>query len=200
MKKILVYEDGNVNVYEASYDQEYMNISLEEYRKKFSLLRKGKVLIKGECSSEKVKKLFPYFNEIVDFGVSIDNADDLNVCLDFIGSIDPVVYSIFKDKDDNFCLDNLRVNAFVSWYESINQDMRRRMFPIVEEVPINDYFGYNEREKIEDNISALLDGVSLRLVETIEEPNANDIYSAKKGSVFVEKFGIDIERIKQLRK
>ena len=200
MKKILVYEDGNVNVYKPCYDQEYMNISLEEYRKYFSLLRKGKMLLQGECSCDVVKRIFPYFTDIIDFTISVDSADDSNVSLDFIGSIDPVGYSIFKDANGDFCLDNLRVNAFVAWYESIGQDMRKRMFPVVEEVPVNDYYGYNERERIEDNISTLLDGVCLRLVDKIEEPNANEIYSAKKGSVFVEKFGIEVEEIKQLKK
>lgn len=192
MKKIFVYENDVVNVYEVNYDQEYMNISLDEYRKKFSLLRKGKVLTKGECSSDAIKTLFSYFNEIVDFGVSVDDEDEDEVSLRFIGSVNPVIYSMFVDDKGNFLLDVQRVNALVSWYESISQDMRKRMFPPVAEAPINDFSGLNEREEMEDNIATLLDGVSLELVDKIDNPTTYELYNAKKGAVFVDKFNINV--------
>ena len=39
MEKVLVYEDGNINEYELNYDQLYMNICLDEYKRNFSILR-----------------------------------------------------------------------------------------------------------------------------------------------------------------
>lgn len=200
MKKVLVYENDKVNEYELVYDQEYMNICLEEYRKNFSLLRKGNILTSGKCSKDDVMQMIIYFNDVVSFGVSNTDTDDY-FKVNFIGAINPTVYNILKTSDGEFDLDSKKMYALLSWCEALEviSDENKKFLPL-SEAPIDDFFGLDEKKDTINNVCNLLDGVSLEYVGTKERISSQDLFDAKVGADFVKKFNLDFVEQKSLKK
>ena len=199
MEKVLVLEDGIVNEYEVDYNQEYMDLKLEEYRRSFSVLRQENLYTAGRCSMDAIKDVVVYFDDIASFTVSTDSLCGENdlVRVDLIGSINPVVYNILVDENKRFCVNNSKLAALISWYKVIeeNQDSHNN-----EIGSVNDFYNLNEKKNIKSNIRELFDGVSLRYVGRCDEPTKDNNYTAKCTGEFIKEFDINVEKDKKLVK
>lgn len=196
MKTILVYEDGNVNEYELCYDQEYMDVCLEEYKKTFSLLRKGRCVIDKNASEINLKKIACCMDDFVTMKVSSDDFDKFYT-VSFVGAINPTVYNILNSPN-GFCLDNSRIHALYAWYHAIkdnpssdDRDLSLASF---------DYYNLDEKKDLQFNISYLLSDVSLAYVGKKDTSLDDDIIKARRNAIFIEEFGIKKESVKQLKK
>lgn len=201
MEKVLVLEDNQVNEYGVLFDQEYMNILLEEYRKNFSHLREGKLLTCGSCSKDTVKNVMHYFNDIVSFSVANSDTEGFYE-LSYVGAINPVAYGLLRNDEGNFTLDNRKMHALVYWTEAVEhqseKDRRKSMsFSLT---PINDFMGLDEQEDVVGNVSSLLEDVSLEYLGEKKDVTVNDMEIAKVGTRFVERFNVTRVMSKQLKK
>lgn len=200
MKKILIYEDGKIGEYEVQYEQVYMDACLEEYKKKYSYLRKGNVFLNRECSKAYLLKYFRCFNEIISFSVLSDyDEESPYVKVDYVGSINPVVYDILCGEDGMFSIDNEKMYTILTWCEAINYNGSRESF-IPRVSGKNGFSNLDEVEGVIDNISSLLSDVTLHKVGECVNPNEYELFCAKKGLEFVNKFGIRLNKQKELKK
>lgn len=196
MKTILIYEDDHVNEYELCYDQEYMNQCLEEYRKTFSLLRKGKILLNREFSKEELKRLTGGIDEFVSIKV-VGNSAENYYSLNYIGAIKPTVYNILNDKGE-FLFNSSRIHALYGWYRAIkdnelekNRDLSLTAF---------DYYNMDERDGLKFNISFLLSDISLSYIGRKDDISDKDIIDAKRNAFFVEEFDINKDSVKKYKR
>jgi hypothetical protein len=195
VQTILVYEDGNVNEYELCYDHDYMKIRLEEYKKTFSLLRKGNLLVDNSFSKETLKKVTGGIEEFV--AVNMSNCDDDGLFnLEYIVAINPTVYNILSD-ENGFILDNKRIHALYAWYHAIksNFDKEQRDLSLAS----FDYYNLDDKIDLKNNISDLLADVSLTYVGEIDS-NEENMIKARRNSIFINEFGIKKNNIKKLKK
>ena len=199
MEKVLVYENDQVNEYEVVFDQEYMNIILEEYRKSFSYLRQGSFITVGKCCKDVVKEKIHYFNEIVDFGVSSLDTDGFYE-IDYVGAINPVAYGILRNNDGNFDINYRKMHALLHWSEAVEHSAEKNRVERPSFAPVNEFLGLNERENVAKNIGELLEDVSFECVGVKENVTDKDIEEAKIGTRFVERFSISRIKDKQLKK
>lgn len=199
MKKILIYEDGKIGEYEVQYDQVYMDTCLEEYKKKYSYLRNGNVFLNRECSKAYLLKYFRCFDEIISFSVLSDyDIESPYVKVDYIGSINPVVYDILCD-NGSFSIDNEKMYTLLNWCEAINyKDSSKEVIPRISGK--KGFSNLDEVEGVVENISELLSDVTLHKVGERDNPNEYDVFCARKGLEFVDKFGIVLLKQKELKK
>ncbi len=196
MKTILVYEDSSVNEYALDYDQEYMNMCLEEYRKTFSLLRKGRCVINKNASEVNLKKIAGCMDEFVSMKVSSSDRDD-DYFVSFVGAINPTVYNILNSKE-GFKLDNSRIHALYAWYQAIKdsssgdkRDLSLANF---------DYYNLDEKIDLHTNIASLLSDVSLEYVGSVDTTLDDDLIKARRNAIFIEEFDIRKTGVKKLKK
>lgn len=196
MKTILVYEDGNVNEYELHYDQEYMDLCLEEYKRTFSLLREGRVFVDKNSSKDNLRKITGCIDEFVSIKVSGSSCDNY-YCLNYIGAINPTVYNILNS-GEGFTLDNSRIHALYAWYQAIkdNKPDGKRDLSLAS----FDYYNLDEKIDLKDNISLLLSDVCLSYVGKKDTDSDDDLIKARRNSIFIEEFGIKKESVKQMKK
>lgn len=199
MEKVLVYENNQVSEYLINFDQEYMNILLEEYRKSFSFLRKGTIITAGSCCKDVVKERIHYYNDVVSFGVSSLETEGCYE-IDYIGAINPVAYGILKNNNGNFDINYRKIHALLHWAEAVEYsgDKEKREKPSF--APVNEFLGLDEKENVVQNISELLEDVSLEYVGTKDEVNDKDLEEAKIGARFIERFSISRIKGKELKK
>lgn len=200
MEKILVYEDGQVNEYDVVYNQEYMDIRLEEYRKKFSVLRKGSILTRKTCNKESIKNIIRYFDDVASYGVSIFE-DEECFEVNFIGTINPVGYNLLRGINGEFALNNRKIHSILSWSEALEHRTEKdKIFIQLADAPINDFMGLDERKDAVKNISELLEDISLEYLGKKENATLHEVEIAKSGTKFVDKFSIAKVMPKQLKK
>jgi len=198
MEKVLVYEDGNINEYELNYDQLYMNICLDEYKRNFSILRNCSFYCSKEDLNECLKNIEQYYDETILF--SISSSDEEVSCLQvvFTGIINPVVYNILSNKDKNFSLDNIKISAIVAWCQSL--ELKRNQQRLKDKKYIDDYFGYNEEINVRNNITDLFEGVSLNYIGRYNSSEEHEFSLSKRVAQFVDMFRINKNKPKQLKK
>lgn len=196
MKTILVYEEGSVNEYALSYDQEYMNMCLEEYRKTFSLLRKGKCVINKNSSEVNLKKIACCMDEFVSMKVFSSDRDD-DYFVSFVGAINPTVYNILNSPN-GFIVDNSRIHALYAWYYAIkdNENSEERDLSLAS----FDYYNLDEKKDLHTNIASLFSDVSLEYVGSVDTPLDDDLIKARRNAIFVEEFSIRRNGVKRLKK
>lgn len=200
MSRVLVYENDEVHEYEVVYDQEYMNIRLDEYRRNFSFLKKGNILVSGNCSKDDVRDMFIYFDDVASFGITNCHGADYFI-VDFVGAINPSVYNILAGENGTFSLDDNKMSTLLSWHDAVvgcaassqNSDSYK-----VKQV--DEFFGMDEKENITANITDLLDDVSLEYVGIRELASPKDVAIAKNNNKFIEKFDISLSSPKMLKK
>ena len=199
MEKVLVYENDQVNEYLVVFEQEYMNILLEEYRKSFSFLRKGSFFTVGNCSRDEVTERVRYFNDIPSFSVSSLDTDGVYE-INYIGAINPVAYGLLKNSDGEFEINYRKIHALLHWSEAVEHSAEKNKIERPIFVPVNEFLGLDERKDVVKNISGLLEDVSFEFAGVKENASEKDIEEAKIGTRFVERFGISRIRDKQLKK
>ncbi len=202
MKKILILEDGNINAYEVDYDQEYMNVCLEEYRKKFSLLKCEKFYTDDECTRENAKNRIVCFDDVASFAVSSEDDESTEVTI--IGAFNPILYNIFSDKNGNFSLTSSKISALMSWYEAFNNGrgiIERKYSEKNNAIPdCDDFYNLDEKAHIEENIKDLLGDVTFKYCGPVSSCHEYDEYTAKKASDFIKTFNLPVKRSKVLIK
>lgn len=199
MEKVLVYENDQINEYAIVFDQEYMNILLEEYRKNFSYLREGNFITVGRCSKDVVKERIHYFNDIASFGVTSLDTDGFYL-IDYVGTINPVAYGILKNSDGNFEINYRKMHALLHWSEAVEHSAEKNRVEKPAFAPVNEFLGLNERENVAKNVSELLEDVSFERIGSKVDVADKDLEEAKIGARFVERFGITRIKDKQLKK
>jgi hypothetical protein len=196
VKTILVYEDDSVVEYELHYDQEYMNICLDEYKRTFSLLRKGRCVIDKNVTDFNLKKVAGCMDEFISMKVAANDSDSFYT-VSFVGSINPTVYNILNGPN-GFSMDNARLHALYAWYHAIKDN------PNLEERDLSlasfDYYNLDEKCDLRFNISQLLSDVSLSYVGKKESALDDEIIKARRNTILLEEFGLKKESVKQLKK
>lgn len=196
MEKILIYENDSISEYEVCFDQEYMDTCLEEYRKTFALLRKGRVFLDKDFSNGSLRKVVGGINEFVSVNI-YDCPEEDCFCLSYVGAINPTVYNILSC-DKKFVLDTSRIHALYAWYQAIKDnaiDGKRDLL-----LASFDYFNLDERLSLKENISSLLSDVTLVYTGKKESERHEDLINARRNSIFVDEFGMKKEHILQLKK
>lgn len=200
MEKVLVYENDRVNEYDVVYDKEYMNVLLEEYRKSFSHLRAGSILTSGSCSKDSVKNMIRYFNDVAFFSVSSTNTLGCYE-INYIGTINPVVYGLLRNSDGDFSLDNRKIHALLHWSEALeHRSEKDKKASVASFSPVNDFLGLDERVNVVENITNLLDDVTLEYAGEKKDVTISDVEMAKVVSRFVDRFNVSKSSLKQLKK
>ena len=196
MKTILVYEDDSVVEYELHYDQEYMNMCLDEYRRTFSLLRKGRCIVDKNAGEFNLKKIAGCMDQFISMKVSGSDFDDYYT-VSFVGAINPTVYNILKGPN-GFSIDNSRLHALYAWYYAIKDNFE------CEERDLSlasfDYYNLDEKCDLKFNISELLSDVSLSYIGKKDSPLNDEEVKARKNTVLLEEFGLKTQSVKQLKK
>lgn len=197
MEKVLVLNDGEgeVSEYEICYDQNYMNICLEEYRKKYSLLIKKKIVTNGSTLTSDESDSISHFDDVVGYSVVGSNADS-KMLITIIGAINPAVYNILSDGNGEFSINSAKIASLMAWYTAILSNSVEKSKYNSKISGINDYFNMREKSHMPDGISDLLSGVSLRYIGPGKN-NKKNYNRAVTNSVFVSEFGIRLERGKK---
>lgn len=200
MNKVLVYEDSKVNEYLVEYDQEYMDILFEEYRKSFSYLREGSVLSCGKCSKDAVKDVVRYFDDVVSFGV-MGSEFDRYYKLSFVGAINPVAYNLLRTDDNKFDLNNRKIYSLLHWTEALeHRSEEHKKKTVCNFAPINDFLGKDEGTDTQRNLTELFEDVTFVYFGTKENPTAGEVELSQVVSKFIDKFNITKEKPKALKK
>lgn len=200
MKKVLVYENDQVNEYDVEFDQEYMDILLEEYRKSYAYLREGSVLSCGKCSKDAILNMIHYFDEVVSFGVSATDIDKYYQ-LSFIGAINPVAYNLLKDSDNKFDLNNRKMHSLLYWAEALeHRSEEHKKRSVCEFAPVNDFLGKDEGFDTVNNLSSLFEDITLVYSGKKENPTASEVELSQVASRFIEKFNVVKEMPKAIKK
>ena len=197
MKTIIVYENGQVNEYELCYDQEYMDVCLEEYRRTFSLLRKGRTFVNvSESSKEYLRKIAGGIDDFVVINVS-SCCDSNYLYINYIGAINPTVYNILSSKE-GFKLDSSRIHALYAWYQAIKDNFSKDKRDL--SLTNFDYYNLDEKIDLRTNISSLLSDVSLEYIGSVDTALDDDLIKARRNAIFIEEFSIRRNGVKKLKK
>ena len=195
MKNILVYEDGSINEYEILYDQEYMNALIHEYKKNFSLLRKGKICCPRNFEQDELRKMLGCIDDIISLSISGCEDDDC-FCIKYVGAINPTVYNILTSNQE-FTIDNKRIHSLYAWYQAIkDNDCESRDLSLSG----FDYHNIDEKMELHFNISSLLSEISLEYVGTVDTDKDIDLIRANRNALFIKEFGVNKNSVKKMKK
>jgi len=195
VKNILVYEDGSINEYEILYDQEYMDTLIEEYKKNFSLLRRGKVFFPKDFWENELRKMVGCIDEFISLSISGSENDEC-FCIKYVGAINPTVYNILTN-DEKFIIDNTRIHSLYAWYQAIkDNDCESRDLSLSG----FDYNNIDEKADLHFNISSLLSEISLEYVRSVETDRDIDLIRANRNAFFIKEFGINKNGVKKMKR